>query len=388
MRQPLVAVQRIIGEFGGDLEGPLIIFLGGIHGNEPAGIIALQHVIASLYESHPVFRGKIAALAGNLSALSRATRYVDYDLNRIWTEERIHELATSPAFGEDPSVDHTEQRELYMLLQDYFRFPHTDVYVIDLHTTSARSSPFTIILDTLRNRKFALNLPVPIILGMEEHLTGTLLTYVDELGYHTLAFEAGQHDDPQSVANHIAAIWILLVSAGCISEKEVPNYHQYIQQLRTAAHNLPPIFEVRYRYAILPGEHFRMRPGYSNFQPIYKGEILARNEQGNILCEQRGNIFMPLYQPQGSDGFFVIRKVQAFWLKVSEWMRKLKMDKLLPFLPGIHRDADHPQQLIINRRIARWLVTDVLHLLGYRQKTYDRNKLIAVKRKFDLKGPH
>ncbi len=365
----------------------MVIFLGGIHGNEPAGIVALQQVFLTLQRSRFPFRGKMVGLAGNLSALSQSTRYVEYDLNRIWTEDRIQALSLSPTFGEDPSTDHSEQRELFLLLEDYFRQSTAGVYVIDLHTTSAPSAPFSIVLDTLHNRQLALQLPVPMILGMEEHLTGTLINFIDELGYHTLAFESGQHDDPASVEKHIAAIWILLVSIGCLREEQIPRYRSYVQYLANAARKYPPIFEIRYRYGILPGEDFQMKPGFENFQPIHKGQVLAENSAGQISSAERGNIFMPLYQSQGNDGFFVIRSVHPFWLKLSQWMRRMRFDKLLPLLPGIRQDRNFPHQLIVNRRIARWYVVELLHLMGYRQKRIERNKLIAIRRKFDLNGP-
>ncbi len=387
MEQPLIAVQRIIGEYGSPTDGPMVIFLGGIHGNEPAGIVALQQVLQTLERFRLSFRGKMVGLAGNLSALSQSTRYVEYDLNRIWTEERIQALSLSPTFGEDPSTDHSEQRELFLHLKDYFQQSTAGVYVIDLHTTSAPSAPFSIVLDTLHNRQLALQLPVPMILGMEEHLSGTLINYIDELGYHTLAFESGQHDDPASVEKHIAAIWILLVSIGCLQEQQIPHYRSYVQYLGNAARKYPPIFEVRYRYGILPTEKFHMRPGFENFQPVRKGQVLAENIEGQICCTERGNIFMPLYQSQGNDGFFVIRSVHPFWLKLSKWMRRVRFDKVLPYLPGIRQDRDIPQNLIVNRRIARWYVVELLHLMGYRQKRIERNKLIAIRRKFDLNGP-
>ncbi|RMG24490.1 MAG: aspartoacylase [Methanobacteriota archaeon] len=305
-------------------------------------------------------------------------------MNRLWTEERIEELSISPTIGEDPSDDHSEQRELFVLLHNYFQLSHSDIFVIDLHTTSAPSAPFTIVLDSLKNRKLAQYLPVPMVLGMEEHLSGTLMHYIDELGYHTMAFESGQHDDPQSIQNHIAAIWILLNGIGCLKKEDIEGYDEAYEQLKNTARDIAPIFEVRYRYGIMPREKFQMYPGFRNFHPVRKGQPLARNQHGEIYCKETGNIFMPLYQPQGSDGFFIIRRIHPFWIRISQWLRKHRADRLLPLLPGIKRDPNQPEMLIINRKVARWFVVEVLHLLGYRQKSYEPHKLIAVKRKYDL----
>ena len=37
-----IEVDRLIGQIRGEQPGPTIIFLGGMHGNEPSGVFALQ----------------------------------------------------------------------------------------------------------------------------------------------------------------------------------------------------------------------------------------------------------------------------------------------------------------------------------------------------------
>ena len=48
---------------------------------------------------------------------------------------------------------------------------------------------------------------------------------------------------------------------------------------------------------------------YRNFDKIYKGELLAHDAHGEIRALCDGLILMPLYQKQGSDGFFVIKDI-------------------------------------------------------------------------------
>jgi succinylglutamate desuccinylase len=59
---------------------------------------------------------------------------------------------------------------------------------------------------------------------------------------------------------------------------------------------------------IEPGDDFRMRPGYQNFQPVKKGEWLANDQDGKIVARCDGYILMPLYQSQGDDGFLIIQE--------------------------------------------------------------------------------
>jgi len=41
-------LERIIGSYAGSKKGPLLICFGGIHGNEPAGIQAIEEVFERL----------------------------------------------------------------------------------------------------------------------------------------------------------------------------------------------------------------------------------------------------------------------------------------------------------------------------------------------------
>lgn len=69
----------------------------------------------------------------------------------------------------------TVKRELLEEIDAALARRRGPVIFLDLHTTSAAGTPFTIIADTLLNRRLALSLPAPVILGLEEHLEGTTL---------------------------------------------------------------------------------------------------------------------------------------------------------------------------------------------------------------------
>jgi len=378
---------RLIGEYSGEAEGPVVIFVGGMHGNEPAAIVALEAVLETLRQLRPPFKGKMVGVRGNLSALSKCQRYIDEDLNRIWCRERMKQLTDNLCDNANETTEQKEQRELFHFLQPYFQNKRRPLYLIDLHTTSARSLPFAVLADTLRNRKLAMKLHAPLVLGLEELFDGTIMHYAGDLGFCTLAFESGQHDDAASIRNHVAAIWLFLAGAGSIARKHIPNFAGHQKRLLNTCKSLPRVFEIKYRYGIQAGEGFRMEPGFENFRPITKGELLAHNNYGDIYSHLSGNIFMPLYQSLGNDGFFIIRKVPYFWLKISEWMRRSRLDKILPLLPGITRNPEATNEFIINQRIARWYVVEIFHLLGYRKKRVEGERLIVTKREYDIRRP-
>lgn len=382
-----IETERMIGEYGGTAGGPLLIILGGVHGNEPAAVTALQRVIEDLQRLKPPFAGKLSVLGGNLAALKRTCRYIDEDLNRIWLPERIFPKNGRNGASMPISVESGEQRELLAALRRQMRFPFSEVFLLDLHTTSADSPPFLILADTIRNRRFARQLGAPIVLGLEELLDGTILNFLGEYGVRTLAFEAGRHDAPQSEEYHYSAVWLALVAAGCLRPEQVADMEEHRRRLRRAAAGLPRVFEVRCRHGIQPEEQFRMQPGFANFQKVRKGQLLAHNIHGELRSREDGHIFMPLYQAQGSDGYFLIRKVNRSWLYLSELLRRLKLYRLLPFLPGIRRHPNNPDILLVNPSVARWWVVEIFHLCGYRKRRRVQGMLVFSKRRFDLTAP-
>ena len=161
-----IQIDRIIGAVKGNQPGPCLIFIGGIHGNEPAGVFALYQVIKSLKSQRTKISGAVYALAGNLKALEQSKRFIREDLNRMWDEDKIKGLKNG-AFDASHN-DQVEQKELFDLISDIQKTENGPFYFFDLHTTSSRSIPFLTVNDTLLNRAFTRSYPVPKILGVED----------------------------------------------------------------------------------------------------------------------------------------------------------------------------------------------------------------------------
>ena len=53
-------------------------------------------------------------------------------------------------------------------------------------------------------------------------------------------------------------------------------------------------------------DQFEMLPGYKNFDAITKGQELAKDKNGPVLSPFGGRILMPLYQPKGEEGFYIV----------------------------------------------------------------------------------
>lgn len=310
-------MDRIIGRFGDGRNGALVLVFGAVHGNEHAGVKALEEVfrlLNSQYEDNPgfVFNGNVVGILGNLQAYEAHLRFIDKDLNRQWTTDNIHRIRQA-----NRHELHGEDLEMIELLEAVHaeieeQKPETLV-MLDLHTTSADGGVFCIPTDDASSLRLAKDLHAPVILDLFEGITGTLLRYATD-GHFEMAgfpkktigaaFEAGQHDDPQSVSRSVSAVMNCLRATGCIRPDALMSRSDAVLDQYSA--RLPKVTRLRHVHHIRPGDAFLMRPGYLNFQAVRKGEHLADDVTGPVLSPEDGLILMPLYQAKGSDGFFIV----------------------------------------------------------------------------------
>ena len=379
----LVEGQHLIGSFIGDPAGPTLIVVGSIHGNEPGGAIALFSIAEDLSTLTGKMLGRVYFLAGNTRAFNSRQRFIDHDLNRAWTRRN---LSSRGAEHVESTSEGQELRELDSLIDSILITAKDEVFVMDLHSTSATGIPFATVGDTLRNRKFAQRFGVTILLGIEEQLEGTMLEHFNNLGAITIGFEGGSHDSAETVENHRALVWLGLVNSGVLDLSEVPEFRRMANRL-AATNNGTRFVEVRHREAIRPEDEFEMNPGFNNFDIITKGMVLAKNRFGEIRAVESGMILMPLYQKLGEDGFFIGRTVAPFWLWLSAVLRKTRVQNILRHLPGVKVDPDDSETLHLDTALARFFPLQVSHLLGFRKRRLEDHQLVVSRRRFDLHGP-
>jgi succinylglutamate desuccinylase len=382
-RPEIVEGEHLIEAFVGDARGPTLIIVGSVHGNEPAGVKALLQVTEEMSHVSGEIKGRIYFIAGNTRALPLGVRFIDRDLNRTWTQPNLATVGSRESFE---TSECKELSEIDQLLDSILITAKSEVYVLDLHSTSARGEPFATVGDTLRNREFARKFPVTILLGIEEQLEGTMLEYINNTGAVTFGFEGGNHTSDETVANHAALIWLAMANTGILTETDIPDVETHRDRL-AAGKLRSRVIEVRHREAIEESDGFEMNPGFNNFDAITKGQILAKNRFGPIRATESGLILMPLYQKLGEDGFFIGREVAVFWLAVSAILRRAGVQRLMPLLPGVRRDKADPETLIVNTKMARFFPLQIFHLLGFRKIRWKLYELVVTRRRHDTESP-
>nr|MBI1230551.1 aspartoacylase [Cytophagales bacterium] len=358
-----VLYHRIIG-----MDFPTLVITVGIHGNEPASISAMRLLFSANADDLTDLRGNVYVIVGNEYALQRSQRFIHKDLNRIWDPNTLNMVRTKPSESWPEIHELHELKEMDRIItQIVSTHGHQALVFLDLHTTSADSAPFLPFNDALMNRRLAAKFPLPLILGIEEYLDGPLMSYINNLGFPALGFEAGRHDDPFSIDRHVAFVSLVLFYLKMIDLPETRE-QTLMSILKKGFEVKSGFYEIIHRHEVLPFSGFKMIKGFRNFQTVDKNELLANAFGGAIHAIRSGLIFMPLYQDKGNDGFFIIRPVSDVWLRISAFLRKNNLSQVLRYLPGIHADPENPSIFWVNPRITRFFPKEIFHLFGFRIK--------------------
>ena len=293
---------RIIGEYSSGIKGPLLFITAGVHGNEPSGVMALKKVFKELEHSLPEIKGTIVGVTGNRKALNKNVRYIDEDLNRTWTEKNVKD-----------KVKNTHEKEemfsIIKVLQDFPEKDFTKRYFLDCHTTSSASAPYISVQEVHDNDEWAHQFPPYIIRGFSDIVSGCIDHYMSRTGLTGFVFEGGQHESDEAVDNHEGIIWHAIAKACSLDLYKLSAYPKAASKLEKLKTD-QKTFEILYRHELKEDDNFKMEPGYKNFQPVKKGDLLAQHTGEEIKSKWDAFIFMPLYQAQGNDGFFIVEQVQ------------------------------------------------------------------------------
>jgi len=290
---------HLAGVIGKDPSKKLII-IGGMHGNEHSGPEAMDRVMNRLQPHEDQVRGTVYFILGNLEALRRNERFVDVDLNRIWSDKHL----ASPNGG----YDYKELKEIHRLIEDICEREYGRCALLDLHTFSADSGIFCIPAENESSEALARHFGVPYIEKLAKSLPETALNYYGEKGMTSVVFEGGKHNTPEATDNLEKAIWLTLAYLGFVNTEDFPFIPRMKEELEKISEPYPHRLEMVYHHKLEDFHKYKMNEGYYNFKEIDKGEIVARQDGAHVRSPYGGFMLMPLYQKKGSDGFFIVQE--------------------------------------------------------------------------------
>lgn len=204
--------------FDSGVSGPHVMINALTHGNEFCGAIAVRELLLSNVRPR---RGKLTLAFANHAAFSRfdaanpdASRFVDRDFNRVWTEKLL----------DDPSQDCSELRRAREMR------PVIDKVdlLLDLHSMHERCAPLMLSGPLEKGVTYARQMALPgNIIVDAGHAEGRRLRDYSGFGdpascKNALLVECGQHweRNAETVARQCAARFLML--ARTVNENDIP----------------------------------------------------------------------------------------------------------------------------------------------------------------------
>ena len=300
----------------GAMPGPKLVVCGCVHGNE---IIGKQVLDALLQHLNPQeICGSITLILGNPAAYARGVRYVDEDLNRLWSQERV-----ARAGNAEPLRRHTEEARVLELL------PYLEgaEYALDIHAT-VQPTPhaFVYCAPTPAHRALARCFEVPYILSPAPEFSAPSMSfcldnYVDAQRGVGLTLEAGWLQEEGLFAATYTGVVRALMQVGSASAEvaalllrraEVGD--AYAQSLHTgsaSAATEPVELEV-YEEIIAQTAEFRFVEPVENFHRVPAGSVFAYDGAAaqRVQCDSY-IIFPKASLAPGKEAGYLARKVIA-----------------------------------------------------------------------------
>lgn len=200
--------------------GPDVAITALIHGNELCGAWAASELLASLHRGAKLRRGRLTLAFCNLRAFERfdaarphASRFVEEDLNRQWSPDRL----ATPS-----SMERRRAAELRPWLED------AD-YLLDLHSMHEEGSPLLLTGMQPRHVDFVRDLGVPGTVVIDVgHAEGKRMRDFGPFGTdqgdaRSVLIECGYHGNPDSRRVAHDAVHRLMEFTGVVDVQDLPS---------------------------------------------------------------------------------------------------------------------------------------------------------------------
>jgi predicted deacylase len=288
-----------VWQFDSGKPGRSVMVTALVHGNELCGAWALK----TLLEAHVrPMAGKLTLAFCNLAGFDRfdaanhdASRFVDEDLNRVWSDDKLS----------NPS---TQERQRAVLLRPFVA--QAD-WLLDLHSMHEPGEPLLLTGLQARNLALARRLGAPKHIVVDAgHQEGVRMRDYGHFGLDAathacaLLVECGFHGDASSrdVAINMAARF--LVASGCVEMEQIPaDWLQPLPQNQIAVKVTDAV--------VAQSEGLRFEQNWQGLQNIpLAGTVLARDGQAVYTTPYDGcTLVMPSLR-QLRAGVTVVRLAQ------------------------------------------------------------------------------
>lgn len=224
---------------------PEVAVVGGIHGDEPAGVRAVEHLV----ETRPTVSRPVKLVVANEEAIERDVRYVKADLNRSFpgrADGQSHEVRLAHAVGEEVH----------------------DCVTLALHTTRSYGGLFALV-DEVRDlaRRVCPQLSADAVVE-----TGHAEGRIFEVAPDTIEVECGYQGSEQAARNATQVAREFLAATGALHDEETPHQREL------------PVFRLGDPVPKAAAEEYEVF--VENFERVLEGERVAAADGEVVLAEQ------------------------------------------------------------------------------------------------------
>lgn len=252
--------------FDSGQRGPHVLLTAVVHGNELCGAIALDFLFRE--NVRPV-RGKMTLAFCNVAAYHRfdpvnptASRFVDEDFNRVWSNDKLD--------GTRRSSELERARQLRPLVD-------SADYLLDIHSMQQATAPLMMCGPLEKGRLFAREVGVPeIAVSDEGHAAGRRMRDYAAFGdpaspKNALLVECGQHWEKASEAVAKETALRFLATLEMIDPAVLPRYE--------LGHKPPPQRTIEVTHAVtIRNDQFIFASDYRGLEVLpKKGTILGHD---------------------------------------------------------------------------------------------------------------
>ena len=256
--------------------GPRVVIMGGIHGNEPCGVNAVERLERDLHSGAlSLARGTLLLVIANEEALRTDVRSVHRNLNRLFKDN-----------SDEPDCYETRRAEQLKKILASADF------VLDLHSTTSASPPFLMCEEDGLPAARSLGLD-RIVLGWASlesgALSGDTESWARQHNATAFTLECGQHNDPAAAEVAYQAASRFLGVTGLVDAT-----------LRSP--NPDPLVLRLYEVKLKVDESFAFSKSYSGFDSLSQGELIGRDSHGEYRVERPSRIIFPIDPTKASIG--------------------------------------------------------------------------------------
>ena len=256
-----------IYHFSGDIPGPCVVVMGGVHGNEKIGVQIIEALKLELFNEK--ICGEIYLIIGNPKAVTENKRFIDLDLNRL--------------FGDDFSNSNYEEKRAFEIAE----FLAKADFLLDIHSTIKKSIPFVYCGNTQKHFSLAKILATKYIVSPSLALKKTGFgacadNFVDRHGGVGLTYECGWSEDNSMFDKAFSKTKQFLKTLGVAFSKE--------SLAKTSKQ--PAQLEI-FSKIIAESKNFTFTNEYNNFDFINEEQKIATDGNKAIYAKKDSYIIFP-----------------------------------------------------------------------------------------------